>query len=91
MIWAFFVTMFIYRDYKWNELPKLVHRTVKTLSIVMILIGFAASFGYIMTLMQIPTLITRLFTSVSDNKYVVLLMINILLLVPRTGCARCSA
>jgi tripartite ATP-independent transporter DctM subunit len=81
VIWAFFVTMCIYRDYKWSELPKLVHRTVKTLSIVMILIGFAASFGYIMTLMQIPTLITQVFTSVSDNKYVVLLMINILLLV----------
>ena len=81
VIWAFFVTMCIYRDYKWRELPKLVHRTVKTLAIVMILIGFAASFGYIMTLMQIPQQITGLFTSVSDNKYVILLMINILLLV----------
>jgi len=81
VIWAFFVTMCIYRDYKWRELPKLIHRTVKTLAIVMILIGFAASFGYIMTLMQIPQQITGMFTSVSDNKYVVLLMINILLLV----------
>ena len=58
-----------------------MHRTVKTLAIVMILIGFAASFGYIMTLMQIPQQITGMFTSVSDNKYAVLLMINILLLV----------
>ncbi len=81
VIWAFAVTMFVYRDYKWNELPKLVHRTVKTLSIVMILIGFAASFGYIMTLMQIPQQITGLFTSISDNKIVVLLMINVLLLL----------
>jgi tripartite ATP-independent transporter DctM subunit len=81
VIWAFAVTMFVYRDYKWNELPKLVHRTVKTLSIVMILIGFAASFGYIMTLMQIPQQITGLFTSISDNKIVVLLIINILLLL----------
>jgi TRAP-type C4-dicarboxylate transport system permease large subunit len=39
---------------QWRDLPKLMHRTVKTVSIVMILIGFAASFGYIMTLMQIP-------------------------------------
>jgi tripartite ATP-independent transporter DctM subunit len=31
VLWAFFVTMFIYRDYKWSELPKLMHRTVKTL------------------------------------------------------------
>ncbi|MGC1173451.1 TRAP transporter large permease [Polaromonas sp.] len=81
VIWAFFVTMCIYRDYKWRDLPKLVHRTVKTLAIVMILIGFAASFGYIMTLMQIPQQITGMFTSISDNKYAVLMMINILLLI----------
>ena len=81
VLWAFFVTMFIYRDYKWNELPKLVHRTVKTLSIVMILIAFAASFGYIMTLMQIPMKITAALTSLSDNRYVILALINGLLLV----------
>ena len=63
VVWAFFVTMFIYRDYKWKELPKLVHRTVKTVTIVMILIGFAASFGYLMTLMQMPLKITDFFTS----------------------------
>ena len=81
VVWAFFVTMFIYRDYKWCELPKLVHRTVKTVSIVMILIGFAASFGYIMTLMQIPLKVTGFFAALSDNRYVILLMINLLLLV----------
>ncbi|VTU38741.1 Neu5Ac permease [Variovorax sp. PBS-H4] len=81
VVWAFFVTMFIYRDYKWRDLPKLVHRTVKTVTIVMILIGFAASFGYMMTLMQIPLKVTTFFTSVSDNKYVVLMMINVMLLV----------
>jgi TRAP-type C4-dicarboxylate transport system permease large subunit len=43
VLWAFFVTMFIYRDYKWRDLPKLMHRTVKTVCIVMILIGFAAA------------------------------------------------
>ena len=81
VIWAFFVTMCIYRDYKWRDLPKLVHRTVKTLSIVMILIGFAAAFGYIMTLMQIPLKITTALSSLSDNRYVILLLINVLLLV----------
>jgi tripartite ATP-independent transporter DctM subunit len=81
VIWAFFVTMFIYRDYKWNELPKLMHRVVKTLSIVMILIGFAAAFGYIMTLMMIPQQITAAFTSISKEPWAILLMINVLLLV----------
>ena len=81
VLWAFFVTMFIYRDYKWSDLPKLVHRTVKTVTIVMILIGFAAAFGYMLTLMQIPLKITEMFSSLSDNKYVILMCINVMLLI----------
>jgi tripartite ATP-independent transporter DctM subunit len=81
VLWAFFVTMFIYRDYKWRDLPKLMHRVVKTVSIVMILIGFAASFGYIMTLMQIPAQITAALTSFTKEPVIILLCINLLLLV----------
>ncbi|HMA08383.1 MAG TPA: TRAP transporter large permease, partial [Ramlibacter sp.] len=84
VIWSFFVTMFIYRDYKWRDLPKLMHRTVKTVTIVMILIGFAACFGYLMTLMQIPLKVTTFFTSLSSNRTVILLLINVMLLV--LGC-----
>jgi len=80
VLWAFFVTMFIYRDYQWRDLPKLVHRVVKTVSIVMILIAFAASFGYIMTLMQIPSKITAALTAFTDNRVIILLLINLLLL-----------
>ena len=84
VLWAFFVTMFIYRDYRWKDLPKLVHRTVKTVTVVMILIGFAACFGYLMTLMQIPMKVTAFFTGLSDNKWVILGLINVMLLV--LGC-----
>lgn len=80
-VWSFFVTMFIYKDYTWAELPKLMYRTVKTVIIVMILIGFAAAFGAIMTYMQLPSRITDFFTSISDNKYVILIYINIILLL----------
>jgi len=80
-LWAFFVTMFIYRDYKWSELPKLMYRTVKTVTIVMILIGFASAFGAVMTYMQLPGRITEAFTQLSDNKYVILMCINIMLLL----------
>jgi len=80
-LWAFFVTMFIYRDFKWNQLHILVFRTIKTVTIVMVLIAFAAGFGAVMTFMQLPTMITDAFTSFSDNKYVILMCINVLLLV----------
>ncbi len=83
-VWSFFVTMFIYKDYTWAELPKLMYRTVKTVTIVMILIGFAAAFGAIMTYMQLPSRITEFFTSISDNKYVILMWINIMLLLVGT-------
>jgi len=80
-VYAFFVTVFIYRDYKLKDLPHLVHRVVKTVAMVMLLIGFSVGFGYMMAIMQIPAKATQFFLSVSENKYVFLLMVNILLLV----------
>jgi tripartite ATP-independent transporter DctM subunit len=80
-VYAFLVTMFVYRDYRWRDLPRLVHRTVKTVAIVMILIGFASGFGYIMALMQLPSKVTQFFTGLSSNRYVILMLINVMLLV----------
>ena len=80
-VYAFLVTFLVYRDYKWRELPRLVHRVVKTVSMVMMLIGFSVAFGYMMTMMQIPAKITYFFLSISENKYVFLFLVNILLLL----------
>src|SRR5271167_2470341 len=83
-LWAFFVTMFIYRDYRWRELPQLVHRTMRTAAMVMTLIAFAASVGYVMALMQVPARVTAMLLTLSSDKNVILLLINVLLLV--LGC-----
>src|SRR6266446_2190184 len=83
-VWAFFVTMFIYRDYRWRALPALVHRTLSTVAMVMTLIACASSVGYIMALTQMPGKITAFFLSISSNKYVILMMVNVLLLL--LGC-----
>jgi tripartite ATP-independent transporter DctM subunit len=80
-VYAFFVTFFIYRDYKWRDLPHLVHRVVKTVAMVMMLIGFSVAFGYMMTIMQIPAKATQFFLSISNDKYVFLMLVNILLLI----------
>jgi tripartite ATP-independent transporter DctM subunit len=79
-LYAFLVTMLVYRDYRWRDLPRLVHRVVKTVATVMILIGFAAAFGYVMTLMQLPAKMTALFVSLSNDRVAILLMINTMLL-----------
>jgi len=83
-VWAFIVTMFIYRDYSWRELPRLIHRTLNTVAMVMTLIACASAVGYIMALTRMPAKITEFFLSISSDKHVILFLINILLLV--LGC-----
>ncbi|MDQ3188464.1 MAG: TRAP transporter large permease [Pseudomonadota bacterium] len=80
-VYAFLVTFLVYRDYKWRDLPRLVHRVIKTVAMVMMLIGFSVAFGYMMAIMQIPAKVTAFFLLLSDNKYVFLMLVNILLLL----------
>ena len=80
-IYSFLVTMFIYRDYKWSELPLLIGRVVRTVGMVMIMIGFSIAFGYMMAIMQVPAKVTAFFLTIANDKYTFLLLINILLLV----------
>jgi tripartite ATP-independent transporter DctM subunit len=81
VVYAFFVTMFVYRDVKWSELPKLVARVVRTVGMVMIMIGFSISFGYMMAIMRVPAIATQFFVDISSDKYMFLLWVNILLLL----------
>ena len=79
-VYAFFVTMFIYRDYKWGDLPLLIGRVVRTVGMVMIMIGFSVAFGYMMALMRIPARATDFFVAISSDKYMFLFYVNLLLL-----------
>jgi tripartite ATP-independent transporter DctM subunit len=80
-VYALFCTMVIYKEYKWRDLPKLLHRVTKTVAMVMMVIGFAAGFGYLMAIMQLPAKATQLFLSITNDKYMMLLLINVLLLL----------
>ena len=80
-VYAFLVTMFVYRSYQWSELPILVGRVVRTVGMVMIMIGFSVAFGYMMALMRIPAYAAEFFSNVASDKYTFLLYVNILLLI----------
>jgi tripartite ATP-independent transporter DctM subunit len=81
VVYAFLVTMFVYRDVKWRELPHLIGRVIRTVGMVMIMIGFSIAFGYMMAILRIPALATEFFVAISSDKYTFLLYVNILLLV----------
>jgi hypothetical protein len=57
---------------------------MRTVAMVMTLIAFAASVGYVMALMQVPARVTAMLLTLSSDKNVILLLINVLLLV--LGC-----
>jgi tripartite ATP-independent transporter DctM subunit len=80
-IYAFIITMFVYRDYRWRDLPLLIKRVVRTVGMVMIMIGFSVSFGYMMAIMRVPAQAADFFLSLTSDKYVFLLLLNVLLLV----------
>jgi tripartite ATP-independent transporter DctM subunit len=69
---------------KIKDLPAILGKTVKTLAMIYGLIAAAGAFGWMMTYLQIPSLATKLLLGISENKYVILLLINLILLV--MGC-----
>jgi len=80
-IWAFFIALFVYRGITVKDIWPILKRVLGTLAMVMSLIAASSAFGYMMTILHIPTLITRGLLTVSENKYVLLLLINIALLM----------
>src|SRR5574344_8877 len=83
-IYAFIVSMFFYKELHFHMMPRLLMNTVKTLAMVFSLIAAAGAFGYLLALLRVPTLITNGLLSISSNKYVILLLINVMLLI--LGC-----
>jgi len=81
VIWALIVTFFVYREISFSSFYQIMTRAMKTLSIVMILVSSARAFGYVVAYLQIPTMVANGLLALSSNKFVVLFMINILLLV----------
>lgn len=78
------IGLFVYREMKISDLPEILGKTVKTLAMIYGLIAAAGAFGWMMTFLKIPSIATNLLLSVSQNKYVILLLINVILLI--LGC-----
>ena len=74
------ILTFIYRELAWRDIPKIFLGAASTTAIVMLLIATSMSMSWIMAYENIPQNITEILLSVSDNKYVILLIINLILL-----------
>lgn len=80
-IWAFFITFFVYKEIPLKTIGPILYSALKTLAMVMALIASANAFGWLMAYLRIPAKATEVLLSISDNKVVLLLLINLLLLI----------
>ena len=80
-IYAFVITLLVYRSITWSNFKTAVVSSVKTTSMVMILIACAAAFAYMLTFYRVPTKMVDLLTGITDNPILILLMINLVLLL----------
>ncbi|SLM17569.1 conserved membrane hypothetical protein [uncultured spirochete] len=80
-IYAFIITFFVYRQIPLKEFKGILYSTLKTLTMVMTLIASASAFSWLMAYLRIPAKVTEFLISITDNKILLLMLINVLLLV----------
>lgn len=80
VFYALMVGLFVYRNLRWKDIPQLLYEMVKNSGSVFIILAAAAILGWILAMEQIPEMVGAAILSISDNKYIVLLIINAILL-----------
>ncbi|MBR4548339.1 MAG: TRAP transporter large permease [Oscillospiraceae bacterium] len=80
-VYSLIVVLFVYRTVRFRDLPGILKKSLKTLAIVMGLIGVSSAFGWVVSYLRIPVKLTNFLLSISHSKVVLLLLINILLLI----------
>ncbi len=83
-VYAFVITFFVYRSIPLREMYGILTRTGTTLAMVLAIVAAANGFGYMLSFLRIPTLMTNWLLTVTDNPIILLLLINLLLLI--LGC-----
>ncbi|NMC33871.1 MAG: TRAP transporter large permease [Veillonellaceae bacterium] len=83
-VYAFLVSFFVYRHVPLSHMRIILMKSLRTLAIVMALIATSSAFGWMLAYLKVPALATQTLLSISDNKYVILLVLNALLLF--LGC-----
>jgi len=81
VVYGLFISMFFYGDIGWRELPALVLRAFTTSAVVMVVIGATAALAWVITVEQVPLMVTEWVREVTDSKWMFLLLANIAMLL----------
>lgn len=81
VVYAFIIATFVYKEFTFKDIVPVCITSAKGTAIVMLVCGAATAAAYFITIAQIPAALSSLLLSISSNKYVILFLINILLLI----------
>ena len=84
VLYALFIGTFVYKKLNLKNISVVILDSMKTTASLMILVGFANLFGFILITEQIPQRISEQILLLTNNKYAVLLLINLLLILVGT-------
>lgn len=83
-LYALIVGVFVYRDLKITDIPKVVANSAVGAAVIMLIMATVSTFGYVLTMGQIPQKIAAAMLELTRNKYILLLLLNIIVLI--AGC-----
>ena len=81
VIYSLIVSVFVYKGVDWKGVWKALDECVGTLAIVLILIATSAVFGDCLTKLHVPDLAAQAIVSLTDNRYILIILLNVILLV----------
>ena len=79
-VYALIVGVFVYKEIKITDVPRIVWENIRACASIIVLIGLANVFAYILTAERIPQMVANSILSITDNRIVVILLINVVLL-----------
>ena len=79
-VYALVVGVFVYKEIQITDVPRIVWENIRSCASISVLIGLANVFAYILTAERIPQMVANSILSITDNRIVVILLINVVLL-----------
>ena len=84
VVYSLLLSLFGYKSIKLKEIPKILRESAEMTGIIIFLIGVSSIMSWVMAFTNIPSLVSSALLSISSNRYVILFLINIILLVVGT-------
>ena len=84
VVYSLLLSLFVYKSITWKDIPKLLKDSADMTGIIIFLIGVSSIMSWVMAFTNIPSMVSSALLSVSNSKYIIFLLINIILLVVGT-------